>query len=77
MWGDDVKRVKRVLVFLLFAAAVSGVVRDTSSNTVVNDARDTATATTGITATTNNPAGGVASIDNRPAFVKVIFCKKD
>lgn len=32
--------------------------------------------TTGITATTANPAGGVASIDNRPAFVRVIFCKK-
>ena len=25
---------------------------------------------------TDNPAGGVASVDNRPAFVKVIFCKK-
>jgi hypothetical protein len=33
--------------------------------------------TTGITAATVNPAGGVASIDNRPAFVKVIFCAKD
>ena len=38
---------------------------------------DTAAATTGITATTDNPAGGVASIDNRPAFTKVIFCEKD
>lgn len=35
---------------------------------------DTASATTGVT--TSNPAGGVASIDNRPAFVKVIFCRK-
>jgi len=25
--------------------------------------------------TTANPAGGVASIDNRPAFVRVIFCR--
>lgn len=33
-------------------------------------------ATTGITASTVNPAGGVASIDNRSAFVKVIICKK-
>ncbi len=33
--------------------------------------------TTGITAATANPAGGVASIDNRPAFVNVIFCAKD
>ena len=32
---------------------------------------------TGITATTSNPDGGVASIDNRPAFVNVIFCAKD
>lgn len=29
--------------------------------------------TTGVT--TSNPAGGVASIDNRPAFTKVIFCR--
>lgn len=33
-------------------------------------------ATTGVTATTANPAGGVASIDNRPAFARVIFCRK-
>lgn len=25
---------------------------------------------------TANPVGGVASIDNRPAFIKVIFCRK-
>lgn len=31
-------------------------------------------ATTGIT--TANPAGGVANIDNRSAFLKVIFCRK-
>lgn len=46
----------------------------------------TASGTTGITASTANPAGGVASItptftgtqfDNRSAFVRVIFCKKD
>lgn len=33
--------------------------------------------TTGISAATANPAGGVASTDNRPAFMKVIFCSKD
>lgn len=33
--------------------------------------------TTGITATTANPASGVASLDNRPAYVKVIFCSAD
>ncbi len=53
----------------------------------------TVSATTGISATTSAPAGGVSSItpagtvsqptftgtqfDNRPAFVKVIFCRKD
>lgn len=36
----------------------------------------TNSATTGITASTANPAGGVASIDNRPAFTRVIWCKK-
>ena len=53
------------------------------------------TATTGVTATSSNPAGGAASItpagtnaasavtgtlnafDNRPAYVKVIFCVRD
>lgn len=44
------------------SGGLSGVVRDTSSNTVVDDARTTATATTGLTAATANPAGGVASI---------------
>lgn len=51
----------------------------TASNANASNSATTATNqsnTTGITATTGNPVGGVASIDNRPAFVKVIFCKK-
>ena len=44
----------------------------TGGTTATNNA-----AATGITASTANPAGGVASIDNRPAFVRVIFCKAD
>jgi hypothetical protein len=31
---------------------------------------------TGVTAATANPAGSVASIDNRSAFIKVLFCRK-
>lgn len=55
----------------------SGFTIDTSmSGTPANNTLPTASATTGITASTVNPAGGVASIDNRPAFVKVIFCRK-
>lgn len=53
---------------------LSGVVRDTSSNTVVNDARNTATNTTGITATTDNPAGGGTSFSlMNPYFVVYIW----
>jgi hypothetical protein len=44
----------------------------TGSTTATNVA-----AATGITASTANPAGGVASIDNRPAFLRVIFCRAD
>lgn len=33
-------------------------------------------AVTGITASSANPAGGVASIDNRSAWIKVIPCRK-
>jgi hypothetical protein len=63
---------------------------DTSST--ASETLNTGSATTGITATTANPAGGAASytpagtvsapaftgtqFDNRPAFVKVLFCKK-
>lgn len=51
---------------------------DAGSNTSgANATTASGSSTTGITATTANPAGGVASIDNRPAFVRVIFCKKD
>lgn len=50
---------------------------DTNASGSVEAGLNTASATTGITATTDNPAGGVASIDNRPAFTKVIFCSKD
>ena len=56
----------------------SGFTIDTSmSGTLADNTLPTKTATTGITATTSNPAGGVASIDNRSAFVKVIFCSKN
>lgn len=51
--------------------------RDTSTSTPVATGYSTAAAATGITATTNNPAGGVASVDNRPSFVRVILCQKD
>lgn len=55
----------------------SGFTIDTSmSGTLADNTLPTKSGTTGITATTSNPSGGVASIDNRPAFVKVIFCKK-
>lgn len=55
----------------------SGYTADTSmSGTPTAVTLPMASATTGITATTSNPAGGVASIDNRSAFVKVIFCAK-
>ncbi len=64
------------------------------ANTANNaTAGTTVSATTGISATTSAPGGGVSSItpagtvsqptftgtqfDNRPAFVKVIFCRKD
>lgn len=62
-----------------------------ASNANASNAATTATNianTTGITASSSNPAGGVSSItptgsfsgnsfDNRSAFIKVIFCKKD
>lgn len=53
----------------------SGFTNDTSmSGTPTANTLPTASAATGVT--TQNPAGGVTSIDNRPAFVKVIFCRK-
>lgn len=53
----------------------SGFTGDTSmSGTPANVTLPLGSATTGVT--TQDPAGGVSSIDNRPAFVKVIFCKK-
>lgn len=64
----------------------SGFTIDTSmSGTLADNTLPTKTNTTGITASSNNPAGGVASItptftgnsfDNRSAFIKVIFCRK-
>jgi hypothetical protein len=48
--------------------------RDTSTNTSAATGYSTASAQTGVT--TTNPAGGVASLDNRSAFTKVIFCRK-
>lgn len=48
--------------------------RDTSTNTQAATGYSTESATTGVT--TTNPAGGVASIDNRSAFTRVIFCRK-
>ena len=71
----------------------SGFTIDTSmSGTLADNTLPTKIATTGITATTSNPASGVASItptgtvtqpvftgnsqENRPAFIKVIFCRK-
>lgn len=63
------------------------------SGTLADNTLPTKTATTGITASSANPAGGVASItptgtvsqptftgtqfDNRSAFVRVIWCRKD
>jgi hypothetical protein len=56
----------------------SGFTIDTSmSGTLADNTLPVKSSTTGITAGTANPAGGVASIDNRPSFVKVIFCSKD
>lgn len=43
------------------------------SNAAAATTAVTDSATTGVT--TANPAGGVASIDNRPAFTRVIFCR--
>lgn len=71
----------------------SGFTIDTSmSGTLADNTLPTKTNTTGITAATVNPAGGVASItpagtvsaptftgnnaDQRPAWTKVIFCEK-
>lgn len=59
--------------------AASATTTTTDAATATNQA-STATNqsnTTGITASSQNPAGGVANFDNRPAFVKVIFCAAD
>lgn len=72
-------------------AGTAGVQGASTANNA-NIATGVLSATTGITATTSNPAGGVASItpdgtvsaptftgtpfDNRSAFTRVIFCKK-
>lgn len=53
----------------------SGFTIDTSmSGTLADNTQPVKSVVTGVT--TTNPAGGVASIENRPAFAKVIFCKK-
>lgn len=52
------------------SSAEAEVTEVTGSTTATNNA-----ASTGVTATTANPGGGVASIDNRPAFIRVIFCR--
>lgn len=56
---------------------LSGYTADTSTNTRVNSGYSTSSGATGITVTTNNPAGGVASTDNRSAFIRVIFCRRN
>ena len=55
----------------------SGFTNDTSmSGTLADNTLPTKTATTGVTAASTAPAGAVASIDNRPAFARVLWCKK-
>lgn len=57
--------------------ALSGFTIDTSmSGTVADNTLPVKAQTTGVTATTANPAGAVASFDNRSAFARVIFCRK-
>lgn len=51
------------------SSAEAEVTEVTGSTTATNQSN-----TTGLT--TNNPSGGVASIDNRPAFLRLIPCKK-
>ncbi len=56
----------------------SGFTIDTSmSGTIADNTLLVKTKVTGVTAASVNPAGGVASIENRPAFIKVIFCTRD
>ena len=61
------------------ASAASNANASNSATTATNQAATATnqTASTGVTASTVNPAGGVASFDNRPAFVRVIFCAAD
>ena len=55
--------------------ASSGFTIDTSmSGTLTDNTLPVKSSTTGISI--NNPSGGVASIDNRSAFIRVIFCRK-
>jgi len=56
------------------AAAATTAVTDAATATNQAATATNQANTTGVT--TTNPAGGVASIDNRPAFVRVIFCRK-
>jgi hypothetical protein len=62
------------------ATATNQAATATNQSATATNQSTTATnqsATTGVTATTANPAGGVASFDNRPAFTRVIFCTAD
>lgn len=71
------------------SSASSGAMKyalDTNASGTQAAGLNTASATTGITATTANPAGGAASytpagtisaIDNKAAYVNLIGCKKD
>lgn len=58
------------------SGGLRGSTPDTSTNNSTASGYSTEPATTGITAATQNPSGGVASIDNRSAFIKVIACRK-
>lgn len=75
------------------SGGLSGYTADTSTNNRVNSGYSTSSSTTGITAGMENPSGGVASItpsgtvsqpiftgtqmDNRSAYLRCVFCRKD
>jgi hypothetical protein len=55
---------------------LSGYTADTSTNTRVNSGYSTSSAVTGVTATTSNPAGGVANFSIMPPFLAVYFWER-
>lgn len=60
---------------------LSGYTPDTSSNTRVNSGYSTSSATTGVTAATADPSGGVAalthnSVNHEPAYYALAFIQK-